>query len=725
MMMKYAEEVLMLPLLLSTITVGGSLQLAGAQEECNPKCPFVNDSTLISPLPEAMSKTTNSRGTASKNRGQVSGNNNTKNSGDNAILNSVSLTASQDRVFVGEDKLLGGKVSPSTSLPSYLPKDPYQGTQETMRQAESSTSWVMNIDRHYLCRHPPRTFSSANLGNKELCDGKEGLTFGFNETYELCDDLYFMLYRSNKVAFFSVDYLNKNVSFKVYESERYANLCLPLYKRYNKCEGNKFATVCRETDNLSVVFVNQLTCPRPVDYYSSKYFEVYIVWYLVNNNITSLEMVCEGTCRIIDGEVNGVSFKLSNLHFVSLSGKSCDNNPVGIALMRERNTTMYELVNIYWPCCFAYYTVVWLDNPADYGLNAAWSYLPTPCRTGEVLLILMVGGIGASGVLGNLLVVMVMLSGGHRGQESCVLRTSLATADLLTALIVVVPAFFQHLAPFLNPPQLREWRWDDDPSSNYSNNLTLGFYKSDSGFPLLRSLTFSICSIVSVHTLCLLSFERFVLTTRPLRYREYISMCWVMLAITFIWLIGIINALLLASGENGISLGYNSMVKIPSGISEDSSFHSGGYFYFHILLAILLALSVASTIVFSTIAIISFAIEQIHLAAEMETLNMRVSRFFHEESRYIFFSQLMMTILFLLSVIPGGIVILFHLILYHYQFDMGSYDHLFEYLGWWFFLAATAWNPWLYNIRSHQFRGDAANTLRRLCSGLLPKTHSI
>ncbi|XP_071523339.1 uncharacterized protein [Panulirus ornatus] len=549
-----------------------------------------------------------------------------------------------------------------------------------------------------LCDHLPRKFNPNSFGHTmEVCWGQEGHVLPFEKTYDLCDEISAII--NHNVTFDVIT--SSNGSQRVYYDDRYIHYCLPLYKKFHNCKENKYAAKCWD-GNEAAVFVNPHTCPKPDNY---KYFGAYIAFNMDYENTTALQLFCNKRCIEVYGEVTGVPFKVSNLDFI-VDGLGCTHHPGFPATETERNITMFSIRNTHWPCCFAYYTVYWMDDPEAHGLNGAWSYLPASCRAGEVLLILMVAGVAVSGVIGNLLVLVVMLSGTQRARESNMLRISLALADFLTAFFVVVPSFYEHISPFIRQAKLFEWRWDNDkaPSNAAPDKDHLGFYVIDGGFPFMQSFTLSVCTTVSILTMMLLSFERLVVTRSPLRYKQYFSIPRVLTAIALTWISGILDALLFSYGPNGFDVLYSTLAKIPTGLSrqypEDFAF-VGLYF----LRIALLALSIVLTIVFSALGVVYFLMGQVHVKAEWKSLGMNVKGPINEENRHILITQLLILAFFLLSIVPRSAVFLYEVSAKLCGRFCQYYDIIY-YLSWWIFLAGSAWNPWVYNMRSSMFKDD-------------------
>ncbi|MPC66966.1 hypothetical protein E2C01_061125 [Portunus trituberculatus] len=96
--------------------------------------------------------------------------------------------------------------------------------------------------------------------------------------------------------------------------------------------------------------------------------------------------------------------------------------------------------------------------------------------------------------------------------------------------------------------------------------------------------------------------------------------------------------------------------------------------------------------------------EQLHVAKEWRTLKMKASKQYSKDNRYVLTTMILMVVLFLTSTIPLITNIVLNSILYRFY-----HHHLFSYFAWWLFMASSAWNPWIYNFRSRQFKEDLIN----------------
>lgn len=555
-------------------------------------------------------------------------------------------------------------------------------------------SKLSTVDNMFLCDHPPATFSSSFLGFPwETCLQYDRKFVQPIDTMHMCKSIY-TLTENNPHSFDIGVYHSYVGPMMVMSDKNFVKGCLPLFRRFNDCEERDFLTICwRER----VVFFHSHNCRHSSN-------DIFVAAFLLENDTYCFKEFCEGWQGVVDNEVDGVKYRLMKTPH-NLDTPSCGYMTKSLKhLYRHYNGTLYILLNNHWPCCYPLYLVIWAGLPEAHGLNGAWSYLPLACQAGEVLLLVLVGCVMVGGIGGNLLVMVVMVSGGHRKQESSLLRTSLSFADLLTATFISVPAFIRHLTPFLSPPQYftvtPQMQLTTSPvnvsSSIYITNALHGW----SGFPLFQSILFNITSTVSLLMLLVLSLERFVITGRYLRYRDYFNYRRTVLAITISWITSFANAFWFAASEGGF-LGFLWLTfeKIPTGAS---GFGAGGprNIIYHGQFAIYLTLGV-SVVIFSALAILNYVREQLHITTEWRTLKMKASRKYSRDNRHVLTTMTLMLTLFLTSTLPLAINITMNSIFYKFH-----QQTLYSHLSWWLFMAGSAWNPWVYNFRSSEFKEE-------------------
>lgn len=559
-----------------------------------------------------------------------------------------------------------------------------------------------------LCNHPSPTFSNKFLSDNPFYDPEANCTFdkgfmtSFTDITDFCLYLYGLIYDVN---LFSMTILGE-IPKRLFYNKAFESMCVPFYELKQECESKGLFKACNDD---TVIFLDSDACPRPPSTFTD--FEYYLANYIETDDLHCLAKICDGTYHTLESDVNGVKFKLSNYHLL-YENRTCDVFPF-VASFANR-TVLFAYVNIYWPCCFPLYIVHWAEQPEERGLNGVWSFLPFSCRVGEICLIMLVACVAVGGVVGNLMVMMVMLRISNRDEESSMLRLSLAVADFLTCAFVVLPSLYEHVKPLLTPTEpIHTFHTPEVlPPSREVDRTSMVF-----PFRFFQGLVFASCSIVSLLTLFLLSAERFVMTGRGLMYKHYITPPRVRQAMVISWVISWVNASLMTIfGREIPSVAWLNFVKIPVGLSSYAQDDLVAYASFLIQI-FLLSLSVPSTAILSVLSIKNFVQEQNRVRERWDQLQMRVSGPFESENRYIFVTQLLMTVFFLISVIPLSIYFLdFNLlqIQYYSYSSMASLSPLFQYISWWLFLASTAWNPWIYNMRSHNFRTELRK-MARMC----------
>lgn len=234
-------------------------------------------------------------------------------------------------------------------------------------------------------------------------------------------------------------------------------------------------------------------------------------------------------------------------------------------------------------------------------------------------------------------------------------------------------------------------------------NHTSHSFRTASGFIIFQSALLHITSTVSLLMLLVLSAERFVITSRYLKYKDYFSYGRTVLTITSSWITSFVNALWFAAHDDGrLSAQWLTFEKLPTG----ATWYGQGevrYVIYHWQFIIFFILGI-SVVTFSTLAIKNFVKEQLHVAKEWRTFKMKASKQYSKDNRYVLTTMILMVVLFLTSTIPLTINIVLNSTLYRFY-----HHYLFSHFAWWLFMASSAWNPWIYNFRSRQFKGDLTN----------------
>nr|XP_027221084.1 uncharacterized protein LOC113813303 isoform X2 [Penaeus vannamei] len=605
---------------------------------------------------------------------------------------------------------------PDSAVLSALPSRRLLSTIQDQIQTDDDLYKFIAIHDDFLilCNHPPPTFSNKFFYNGDFYDPEANCTFskGFISSFfnvaDFCEYLFYNIYNTTDLFFMRIF---TEIPKLLYYNKTFENLCVPFYEIKYGCKYNELFTTC---NNDSVIFLDSEVCPQPPVLTD---FEYYVANYVEENNFHCLSKICDGTYHTIESEVSGVKFKVSNV-FLIYENKACDVFPfVGTF---SNVSVLYTYINIHWPCCFSMHAVYWAEHPEKHGLNGVWNFLPFSCRVGEVCLIVLVACVATGGVVGNLMVIVVLLRISSRNEESNMLRLSLAVADFLTCAFVVLPSLYEHVKPFLTPTEpiivhRVEEMHDIIPGETVD--------RTDVYFPLrfFQGLTFASCSIVSLLTLFLLSAERFVMTGRGLMYKHYITPPRVRQAMVISWVIGWVNSSLMTIfGRTVATVTWMTFVKIPIGLSNFA--HEDLVVYTcYIIQIFLLSISIPATVLLSILSIKNFVQEQNRVRERWHNMQMRVSGPFESENYYIFVTQVLMTVFFLISVIPLSIYFLNYNLLqldYYSPHSAAIASSLYEYLSWWLFLANTAWNPWIYNMRSQNFR-DELWKLKYVCIPLV------
>ncbi|XP_045606878.2 histamine H2 receptor [Procambarus clarkii] len=430
-----------------------------------------------------------------------------------------------------------------------------------------------------------------------------------------------------------------------------------------------------------------------------------------------MKKVCNGSFRLRESSVGGVTYQIFNLLDFHGGQKACNANfSLHGSYTSGRYNKTYVTINNHWPSCCVVCVVVWSDHPEDHGINGGWRYLDGSCQATEVVLIMVVACVAVLGVVGNVVVVVVMVSSEHIGQESSMLRTTLAVTDLLLGIFVVMPSFFAHISPFIT-----ETSYSDLKYLNYfirsthvkkrdlSDFTITNLLTYSEGYPLFQSLLKKTCLTVSLLIIFLLSVERFLAISRPLRYRDYITPGRIKAAIVFCWVMSLLDALILSYDKDGrIISQWSTFNKLPIiGLTDypDTLL----YAFLSNLHIVLLIGTVIATVALSLLAIRSFLIKKAREEAEWRHYGLTSTELYDNDNRRIVITMILMIIFYIISLSPIGI----QFILYSWN-NRPYQTFLFEYLASWMFLASTAWNPWVFNIRSTQFVSDMAEFLRRV-----------
>ncbi|KAK7071693.1 hypothetical protein SK128_014620, partial [Halocaridina rubra] len=550
-----------------------------------------------------------------------------------------------------------------------------------------------------LCEEPPQDFSPVFLGQDgSVCKREEEIrALEFEDAWQLCLYVYNIIHEDAEPFDIGSYNLEDGSQLVLIFKNEFVEICSPIFERFDKCQRIGFLTVCFDA---RVAFVHDHGCQKPST--EDVLFDSFLSVFFLEGDEDCFDRICEGKMRVVDSEVNGIQYRLLNT-LTDDSNNSCAYVYDGLNILsNEYDEILYITYNNIWACCYPLYVVLWVGNPEEHDLLGSWHYLPYSCRASEIVLIVMVGLITLSSLVGNLIVVIVMFIN-YRPEESSMIRTSLALADLLLGIFVICPSLHQHLLPFNTPTDFlnissTDYSLTSNPSEKVHHiHLTnVGSLYSNEAWDFFRGIVLSTCSLVSLFCAFLLSLERYIITSRALKYKEYFTLSRIKTLLVSFWIIAAVDAVLLSYDKEGrISIIYRTFEKFPIAYSNTSPTHivANLFFYCHFIVFYFMG---SSTIVFSMLAMWYFHREQKRVAIEFRDLQMRVTGPYREENRYIRNTMIIILTFYVLSVLPITIDIALHTIKYTF-----SKTHLFTYTSAWLFLGASAWNPWMYNIRSH------------------------
>ncbi|XP_027229539.2 uncharacterized protein [Penaeus vannamei] len=522
---------------------------------------------------------------------------------------------------------------------------------------------------------------------------------------QLCFNKYRQIHNNQLPPTPVMYYLGKGKYLKIFYQRDFIDVCLPLFRQYGICKEKRYSTFCVEDLTL---FLHTRWCQRPSE--EDKYFEVLWAVSLMRNDYECFDHICDGSYRVIVRKVNGIVVQLLRLD-QGHTGKSCSylyKNQELKAAMKNDNMTAVWTGNMFFPCCYSLYHITWLGLPEEKGLNRFWDYLPLSCRVGEIVMATSVAFIGVFGAIGNLLVVTVILRSDRRSEESSILRTSLAFADLFTSVFVVIPAFYDHLLPIMGRLDFDKYSVTVSKEAPEADIRYEHLKAVSHGYHLFEGLVLGVCSFVSLLTLFLLSVERYILAGRVLRYQHYFTVPRVKIAIFLTWSVAVIDTLFyMYDGDGSFSVTWSSLLKLP--ISTSFKKIGGVLRWTYSIHIFVLSVLCVLTVITSLVSIGTFVQEQAKVVAGWKKRNMRVSGPYQKENRQILTTMCILTFLFMLSTLPVGAFIVVNLTdTFFVQEDLSRY------LGWWTFLSGCSWNPWVYNMRSRQFRQEVGEVLRAM-----------
>ncbi|KAK7073221.1 hypothetical protein SK128_019096 [Halocaridina rubra] len=485
------------------------------------------------------------------------------------------------------------------------------------------------------------------------------------------------------------EWVSGNTLYGVVYEELSIEVCLPLFHKLSHCSNETYFTRCIDGQN-AMMFVHD---------HRHDAFDINtnsLDWN--GTHLECFQKLFNGTYNIVELLANDIKV------FLYPANNGCQN--FSLALIMDRynnfNHSLFITYNLYWPCCYANHYVVWEREPEAAGLNRDWSYLPIKCRAGEIFFVIFGGFVAVIGIFGNLLVIIVMLLGGHRNEASSFLRTSLSVSDFLICSTVVIPAFHNNVA-LINgyPNSLLQYHIDFIKSPKNSSINFRDFYErvtyTEEWFVDFHSHIMCMCAAVSIITMFVLSVERMILASMPLKYKVHFTLPRVRKVIIFSWVFGVITfSMLLYDGCPVINwYGWTKLTAVTPDAEKE--------FLAYMIISAFLLFLVFSTVILSVLSLLAFYREQAKVAAEWKSLNMRVTGNFKSENIYIAMSLVIIGLLNAFSAVPIGATNM-----YGYTNGEDITFPIMQYLFWWIFLAGSAANPFVYNMRSHLFKSDVA-----------------
>ncbi|KAK7074159.1 hypothetical protein SK128_023025 [Halocaridina rubra] len=432
--------------------------------------------------------------------------------------------------------------------------------------------------------------------------------------------------------------------------------------------------LCHDGDSLALFFRD---CQVPS--LKTRLFDEILSDAAVSEDYETIEKICTAQHDLTEENVNGTIVTLI---------------PPGKAHRAIYDNTPRSTANFYWPCCYFNYRVKWDMDPVAAGLSPNWSYLPVECRARELTLVVFQGLVATFGILGNALVLVVMLGGGHRYEASNFMRTSLSLADFLTSVFVAAPAFSDSINIIYGGPDVKTvyipsqfnlssliprlpistsdvhlitlfeengrsfscYFFNMKPTFKYDS--LLGQYNakyflfntfnySNGPFQVFRAHFLCICSCVTMIIMFFLSIERVMICWRPSHYRKVFTLLRVKRGIVFAWSFGIISSIVISYGKS-FTVYWHPLTKLTHGLRDTNE-------EFNIALiaaSIMLGILGIFTILFSVAALIAFCLKRAEEEQERKEYNMRITDNFAKENLYITVSLIVITLLYILVYVP-------------------------------------------------------------------------
>lgn len=498
-----------------------------------------------------------------------------------------------------------------------------------------------------------------------------------------------------------------NSSLAIITDQHFMDLCLPLYIAHYEsyCIEKKLITICSPEE---IAFLHNHGCQRPSSEDVS--FEKLLASTLLEEDEVCFQGVCRGSVRVVERVAgDALVLLISPDVFHSYNG-SCYKYVRKLYDLEDiESEGLYLTRNRHWPTCFPWYDVLWKVEPETLGMVRTWSYLPLRCRVTEGVLVALVMMIVVSGLTGNVLVVAVMIREHHLGEPSNILRTSLAIADLFVCLFVLLPSLDAHLS-FMDDRNVESPWWkhavvsDEVASQQEASGAGVVI---DGGFWLFSALVLSSCSCISLLNLFALSLERFSLKSKVIQYKVVFTRQRARVFVAMTWMLSVLGSLALTYSEDGTRALWYPFYKLPLGVSP-----RGLETVLPAFVVSILGLVCLLTVVLSVLALHNYKKEMARRTGNLREFGETDVDQSTESSIQIITIMILMTISLLFSASLAAVALLLHIAAVSV-----AHMELVGYLCWWGFLAASSWNPWLYNMPSQSFRKEAT----ALIKVLLPK----
>ncbi|XP_076039589.1 uncharacterized protein LOC143024611 [Oratosquilla oratoria] len=375
-------------------------------------------------------------------------------------------------------------------------------------------------------------------------------------------------------------------------------------------------------------------------------------------------------------------------------------------------------INWFWAIESYNYLIVY-DNPEEKVVSLDWDYLSKKAMVWEAFLVSITVFVTSSLIFGNFLVIFVMVTGGHRGEISGILRNSLAVSDFLTGLFPCslavsdavclmtgrltlydldaksVLSSFERLVSDVLPPGLTELKFERF------------------GYPAFCSLVFAVSSTSSLLTHFSLAIERYrAVSAAAVRGTVFNTPKKKAVAVMVPWLTAIAFAVICGSGNGSFLIGYlDPITKLTLWLPTSGTLVVSTVFFWLQFVAV--AIFILATLIGTLLSVKTFT--------EERKREMKESQAYYEPSEEEVIQNKTIlrrgrTTLLLTATLLGGSVLPMAASSF-WQFP--RYLPIFHYLMWWLFIAGMSCNWIVYNMRSKLFYSDMAESLL-LLKAILP-----